>query len=198
MKEPYQPGTLAPLVPETSSARKSKKGLWIGLVIGLVLICCAATAIVTFIERDRLPAVASILATRTPLPTSTPLPTNTPLATPTKTPIPPTPTPKTFILTDSAFEASLKDTCNTDVRITEVNGTSLSVSGTISMRNGKFVIWCYGAKHTWVGTLTYADYTFASDAADPLQFIIDKNRGYVYLSGKGSVTAPDGTVTDLP
>jgi len=198
MNETYQPGTLAPLVPGTSHMRKSKKGLWIGLGIGVIFLCCLAAAIVIFIERNRLPVVAGLFATNTPSATSTPLATNTPLATPTKTPIPPTSTPKSFVLTDTAFEADYKDTCETNVQITEVNGTSLSVSGDISMRNSKFVIWCYGAKHTWIGTLTYAGYTFASDASNPLQFIIDQNRGYVYIGGKGSVTLPDGAVVNLP
>jgi hypothetical protein len=198
MNETYQPGTLAPLVPGTSRPRKSKKGLWIGLGIGVIILCCLAAAIVIFFERNRLPAVAGLFATNTASATSTPLATNTLLATPTKTPIPPTPTPKSFVLSDTAFEADYKDTCETNVQITEVNGTSLSVSGDISMRNSKFVIWCYGAKHTWIGTLTYAGYTFASDASDPLQFIIDQNRGYVYIGGKGSVTSPDGVVVSLP
>jgi len=198
MNETYQPGTLAPLVPGTPRIRKPKKGLWIGLGIGLVLLCCAAAALVVFVERSRLPAVAQLFATSTPRPTRTPLPTSTPLATPTQTPLPPTPTPKFFALTDQAFEASYKDTCETDIQITEVDGTSLTVSGDISMRNSTWVIWCYGAKHTWIGTLTYAGFTFASDASDPLQFIIDQNRGYVYLAGKGSVTSPDGAVVSLP
>lgn len=204
MNETHQPGTLAPLVPAPARPQKSRKGLWIGLGIGLVLLCCVAAAITVFLGRNQLPAMARLFATRTarptntPLPTKTPVPTNTPLATATDTPLPPTPTPKAFILTDKAFEASYKDTCSTDVKITEVDGTSFSVSGTISMKGGKWVIWCYGAKHTWIGTLTYAGYTFASDTGDPLQFMIDQKRGYVYMGGTGTVTEPDGSVTNLP
>jgi hypothetical protein len=198
MNETYPPGTLAPLVPGSPGARKPKTGLWIGLGIGLVVVCCAAAALVLFFERERLPAVAGLLATHTPRPTATPTATRTPLASPTPTQLPPTPTPKFFALTDSAFEANYKDTCETDVTITAVQGTSFTVKGKISMRNSQWVLWCYGAKHTWIGTLTYAGFTFTSDAADPLQFVIDQKRGYVYLGGKGSVTAPDGTVTKLP
>jgi hypothetical protein len=198
MNETYPPGTLAPLVPGDRRPRKPKKGLWIGLGIGLVLLCCVAAALVIFFERYRLPAVSTFFATNTPRPTSTPSPTSTPRATSTPTPLPPTPTPKFFALTDQAFEAKYKDTCQTDVQITAVKGTSFTIKGKISMRNNQWVIWCYGAKHTWIGTLTYAGYTFASDTVDPLQFVIDQNRGYVYLAGKGSVTSPGGTVTNLP
>jgi hypothetical protein len=198
MNETHQPGTLAPLVPVPARFRKSKKGLWIGLGIGLVLLCCAAATTTVFLGRNQLPAMARLFATRTARPTSTPLPTNTPLATATETPLPPTPTPKAFILTDKAFEADLKDTCNTDVQITEVHGTSFSVKGKISVRNDQMYVWCYDARHTWIGTLTYADYTFASDASDPLVFVVKENQGYVYMGGKGSVTEPDGTVVNLP
>jgi hypothetical protein len=59
-------------------------------------------------------------------------------------------------------------------------------------------LWCYGAKHTWIGKLTYAGYTFASDENDPLQFVVDKNKGYAYIKGKGAVTLPDGTIVPLP
>jgi hypothetical protein len=192
MNANYQPGTLAPLVPEPPRARKPKAGLWIGLGIGVLLLCCAAAATVIFIERNRLPAVANLFPTRTPLPTSTPL------ATPTETPIPPTPTPKILVLTDKAFDADLKDTCVTDVRITAVQGTSFTVKGTLTMRNDQIYVWCYAAKHTWIGTLTYAGYTFASDAVDPLQFVVEEGSRYRYVSGKGTVTKPDGEAVSLP
>jgi len=65
------------------------------------------------------------------------------------------------------------------------------------MLNGGWAVFCYGAKHTWIGTLTYAGYTFASDANDPLKFIVDENKGYVYVGGKGSVTSPDGSIINL-
>ena len=59
-------------------------------------------------------------------------------------------------------------------------------------------IWCYGAKHTWMGNLTYGDYTFDSDDNSPLQFVLDRVKGYTYLSGTGSVTKPDGKTVELP
>jgi hypothetical protein len=211
MNETHQPGTLAPLVPVPARPQKSRKGLWIGLGIGLVFLCCAAAAMTALLGRNQIPAMARLFATRTARPTSTPLPTNTPiptltltrtvtpLASPTNTLLPATATSRAFVITDQAFSASYKGDCNSDVQITGVEGTTFSISGSIiSMRNGQMVIWCYGAKHTWIGTLTYAGYTFASDTGNPLQFIIDQNRGYVYLGGKGSVTSPDGAVVHLP
>ena len=53
-----------------------------------------------------------------------------------------------------------------------------------------------GARHTWIGTLTYVGYTFASDANERRLFIVPQN-GYEYVKGTGTVTAPDGTVTTL-
>jgi hypothetical protein len=65
------------------------------------------------------------------------------------------------------------------------------------MVNGGWAIFCWGAKHTWIGTLTYEGYTFASDANDPLQFQVDENEGYVYLHGTGTVTMPDKSTVGL-
>ena len=66
------------------------------------------------------------------------------------------------------------------------------------MIDGNWAIFCYGAKHKWIGTITYAGYTFASDQTDPLQFIVDQEQGYVYVKGKGSVTLPDKTIIAFP
>jgi hypothetical protein len=59
-------------------------------------------------------------------------------------------------------------------------------------------MWCYGAKHTWLGCNSYAGYTFDSDADNPLQFMIDRGEGYLHIRGKGTVTQPDGEVVSLP
>jgi len=67
MNETYQPGSLAPLVPETSRLRKPKKGLWIGLGIGLVLLCCIASMVVVIIERNRIPGLAYLINSKNPL-----------------------------------------------------------------------------------------------------------------------------------
>jgi hypothetical protein len=88
MNETHQPGTLAPLVPNMPGARKSKKGLWIGLGIGAILLCCIATLAVVWIERNQIPQVASLFATKTPTQTPTPTVTATPTATLTPTPRP--------------------------------------------------------------------------------------------------------------
>jgi hypothetical protein len=194
----YQPGALAPLIPNPSRPRKSKVGLWIGLGIGAILLCCVFAVIVIFFMRNQIPALASLFPSSTPRATSTSTVTMTPLASPTKTPLPPTPTPKSFVLTDTAFGADLKESCSTNVQITGVDGTSFTVSGDIQMSNSNWYVWCYDAKHTWIGTLTYAGYTFASDANDPLQFTLVQGLGYVYIAGKGSVTSPDGSVVTLP
>jgi hypothetical protein len=111
----------------------------------------------------------------------------------------PTATPEPFAIKDERFEANVQQECKTDAKITDIQGNSFTFGGsTISMIGGKWVIWCYGAKHTWIGTLSYAGYTFSSDANNPLQFMVDKARGYVYVTGKGSIKFPDGKVATLP
>jgi hypothetical protein len=105
-------------------------------------------------------------------------------------------TPQVFIIPAGTFALDTDQDCSTDAIITGSDSSGLEVSGTLSMINNNFVLWCPGAKHTWQGTLTYEGYNFASDLDNPLQFTVTVN-GYVYLGGSGSVTAPDGTVTYL-
>jgi hypothetical protein len=143
--------------------------------------------------------VVALMPTETQ-PPATKAPTNT--AVPTETPLPPTVTPTAtpepidYVITDPAFDVEVDDSCNGDIEIHGVEGDSFSVSGTIPMINSAWVVWCYGAKHTWFGTLEYSGYTFASNEAAPLQFMITRE-GYRYVSGTGVVTEPDGTQVEL-
>jgi len=66
------------------------------------------------------------------------------------------------------------------------------------LKDGMPSIWCHGLTHQFVGTVKMAGYTFESDASEPLQFKVDRNRGYYHISGKGTVTDPSGKVTTLP
>jgi hypothetical protein len=150
-------------------------------------------------------AISSLMATPTPtpMPTNTPTPTST--STPTQTPTPlPTPTPKSFAIQSKAFDEG--ETCfDQDAEMEIYNfgygapySKEISVLGNLTIINGKIVLFCYGAKHTWKGNITYAGYTFASDPNDPLQFQVTRDKGYVYIKGKGTVTMRDGTVVELP
>ncbi len=116
-----------------------------------------------------------------------------------------------FVIRDEKFEATYKESCNTDAEIVDVSDGAFSVRGLIDMQNvGIFSVeglletrkredlFCYGAKHTWIGTLTYGGYTFISDKDEPLQFMVDKDKGYVYVKGKGTVKMPDGKTVKLP
>jgi hypothetical protein len=162
----------------------------------------ALEAAVAVLGADLQSSAAVATATTAPTSTATPVspaPTFTrvpPAAT--STPVRPAPTPQPFAIKDTAFEADYTGDCATDALIKGVDGTSFDVSGTVSMRDGRFTLWCWGAKHTWLGTLTYAGYTFASDKAAPLQFAVTANRGYLYTGGKGTVTLPDGSRVILP
>jgi len=164
---------------------------------------------VTPSQQAALPQATTAAPTATPVP-ATPTPTATPTpvpvtatATDTPTPAPTrTPRPAPLVFKGEAFEADAQTACsNTDVAITEVVGDALRIevlSGSISIREGGLTIWCYGAKHTWIGNLTYGGYTFISDEESPLQFILDRSKGYTFLSGKGTVVQPDGTSVELP
>lgn len=48
------------------------------------------------------------------------------------------------------------------------------------------------------GQVRYCGYTFAGDETDPLAFILLKEKGFVYLHGRGEVIAPDSKKTRLP
>lgn len=58
--------------------------------------------------------------------------------------------------------------------------------------------WCHGVRHVWGGKATHGGYTFQSNADDPLQFVVDRKKGYYYEKGQGTVTTPDGKVIQFP
>jgi len=70
---------------------------------------------------------------------------------------------------------------------------------TIMLKDGfPSLMWCHGLTHQFVDTVKLYEYTFESNANDPLKFTVDRKKGYYYTSGKGTVTGPDGNVTILP
>ena len=126
--------------------------------------------------------------------------------TPTSEPAP-TATAKSFAIKGKAFEAENKNhkiDCKKEVDVEvhlEKNGDLYFLFGgemLIPLRGSDFVLWCYGAEHTWIGEATYAGYTFKSSLDDPLKFVVDRNKGYSYEQGAGTVTTPDGDIVTLP
>ena len=143
-------------------------------------------------------------ATPTPTSTLTLTPTSTPTLTPTNTPVPPTPTPMVYILPAGTFPLDTQNSCTTDATISNVDGNTFRLTDESKITlifnpSGglTFALWCPGAKHTWLGTLSYRGYTFASSDSDPLQFIVRSGGGYEYIGGTGTVTQPDGNRVDL-
>jgi hypothetical protein len=106
-----------------------------------------------------------------------------------------------FVVNDAAFAMSTTQTgCINKLRITGVSSAGLEVkteagSWAAFDKDGNIEVFCPGALHTWVGTLTYSGYTFASDSTRPLQFTV--GNGYAYIGGKGTVTSPDGSTVTL-
>jgi Tol biopolymer transport system component len=103
-----------------------------------------------------------------------------------------------YIISTGTFLLDTTSTCGTDAIINDVDDSGFQVGGTISMRDGAWVLWCPGAKHTWTGTLTYEGYTFESNATDPLIFLVTTDGSYQYFAGTGKVTQPDGQVIEFP
>jgi hypothetical protein len=102
-----------------------------------------------------------------------------------------------FAIKHEKFKPDYEGTCNTDVKVASVEGDGLYVLGKISIRDGYHTLWCYGAKHIWIGKLSYAGYIFDSDKKYPLQFTVSKDKGYLFLKGKGTVTTPKGKIVKL-
>jgi hypothetical protein len=174
-------------------------GLFIVAVAALLILGCAMP--VALSKATEVPPTSTASNTPQPSDTATLVDTNTPEPTLTDTPVPPTAIPEAYVIDDTIFAATVKADCATDVGFDSVEGDSFGVkvlNGSLSIINGEWAVWCYGAKHTWFGTLTFKGYTFTSDEKAPLQFQIDPNLGYVYLTGSGTVKLPDGTIVSLP
>ena len=88
------------------------------------------------------------------------------------------------------------------VRITQNPDGTFHISGqvmtTFTEGGPSMNIWADGVTHTWIGKASYQGYVFDSDANKPLSFRVDKDSGYTYAGGKGTVTSPDGKSTTLP
>ncbi|MCX5886396.1 MAG: hypothetical protein NT096_10890 [Proteobacteria bacterium] len=54
-----------------------------------------------------------------------------------------------------------------------------------------------GSVYTFIGKVRLAGYNFDSDTKSPLSFKLVKEKGFVYLSGKGIITAKDGKLFQL-
>ena len=70
----------------------------------------------------------------------------------------------------------------------------------LEVKEGQQLGWEYGmwlpdVEHEIRGVVTdlgQDGYSFAGDSKDPLVFKLVKDAGYVYISGKGTLTTPDG------
>jgi len=107
-----------------------------------------------------------------------------------------------FTIEDEKFVAS--DICDAEGKFKMVMHRGKLASQALTgikvhmIKDGLPSPWCHGVKHVWVGKATHGGYTFQSSADDPLQFVVDRNKGYYYEKGKGTVTTPNGKVIQFP
>lgn len=169
---------------------KSSTKVGIVLILSFLSISCGVGS---FLDSEEPPAeVQSTKPIKTPKPSNT----ATPMATATLEEIA-IPSAAGYTIPTGELSLDSQESCSTDVSISDINEQIFTTSGTLSMRNNEFILWCPGARHTWLGSLTYEDYTFASDDADPLVFTMDDLGNYTYVSGKGQVMHGD-EVVNLP
>jgi hypothetical protein len=156
----------------------------------------------TFTATPTHTATPTITLTNTPTLTATPTFT----ATVSQTPSPlPTSTPKTFYITHYLFYADrYSSPCpNYDHSIYNIewNAQNLlvfTIEGNFKIiRPSQLQLWCVGATHTWIGKLSYGPYTFDSDPASPLRFMVTPD-GYKYAGGKGTVYYLYGPAVSFP
>jgi hypothetical protein len=123
------------------------KKLIYAAIAGLIILSCQSVNI-ALTDPPSAPAENPILTE--PPPVSTEIPTFTQEPTPTSN-VPPPATLDPSLPTYSEVLATYPpgaDFCNTDAFIKGGDDNGLSLSGTISMRNNRFVYQCYGTKLT--------------------------------------------------
>jgi hypothetical protein len=54
-----------------------------------------------------------------------------------------------------------------------------------------------GSEYTFIGKVKLLNYTFESDEKEPLVLVLVKDKGFVYVKGKGTVTTPKGDKINL-
>lgn len=108
----------------------------------------------------------------TPTPTHTPIPTETPLPT-----LTPTPALPTYLQVVGDYPADA-DLCSTDADVEGGDDNGLSLSGTISMRNGQFTYQCYGTKLTIKEEITLEGKTYKPGAL----LTVDKDLKWIEVS----------------
>jgi len=108
----------------------------------------------------------------------------------------------TFTIKDDQFSASnvcdgegvlIFQTVNGEIQVQAAEDLT-----TFMRQAGMPNAWCHGYTHTWEGKSTFGGFTFDSEPGSPLSFTVDRDKGYLYLSGSGEVTKPDGEVIELP
>lgn len=113
-----------------------------------------------------------------------------------------------FAIPDENFiDRSIPDGIASHVKL-RADGRALTVTleGNLALRvweaspfQLKETTFAHGSTHIWMGTGNRIfGYVLDSDPNDPLVFQVDRQKGYFYVKGAGSVTMPNGTIVRLP
>ena len=109
-----------------------------------------------------------------------------------------------FSIRDEYFiNRSFQETSDADFSL-KMEGDSFTVgalggaAGRLKFWNAKPLFWGHGAMITFIDVVSLSGYSFASDTSDPLKFQVDREKGFTYIKGKGTVSMPDGKIVKLP
>ena len=80
----------------------------------------------------------------------------------------------------------------------DLSATAIGDVETSMISDGMPSVWCHGLHHRFVGHVEIEGYAFDSDASDPLEFAVDRDDGFHYVAGTGTVEQPNGDVVTLP
>lgn len=99
---------------------------------------------------------------------------------------------------DFCFDS--RESCGSNISLSKVEGGYM-VGGSCEYRNGKPLIWCDNAMHTWIGKSENVAERFKlieSDEKDPLRFEVNREFCYIYRGGKGVVILSTGKFYIFP
>ena len=98
---------------------------------------------------------------------------------------------------DSGMARMVRDTGDFEMRPAQGGFSVRPPGGQMEISDGSYCIWPHGAVHKWVGTHNTVRgqiRSIRSDDTTPLRLRVHRDSGYIYVSGKGTLTTTNGEV----